>query len=91
MVEHAFTESGVRQVLGVLCVVQASGKARSVQGTIIADPDEKHCFLYEQHVQVSPDQASVLNRRFVDEVVSRGELMEDPGLNFVPMFVGAEG
>ena len=88
---RAFSESAVRQVVGMLCAVQANDKARSVQSTIIADPDDPHSFMYEQHVQASSDRAALLNGRFVDEVASDGELMKDPGLNFVAMFVGAEG
>ena len=85
-----FTEPAVRRVLVIMRAVQKRERVRGVASATIEDPRESGSFLYEQHVQMSPAEASGLNEQFVDEVASEPELMEDPGFRFVAAFVGVE-
>ena len=83
-----FSERAVRRVLAIMRTVQQRERVRAVASGTMEDPQDPGTFLYEQHVQVSPVEASGLNEQFVDEVVAEPELLEDPGFRFVAMFVG---
>ena len=53
------------------------------------DCTEPDSFLYKIHVLASPAGAAELNEQLADRIVGRSDLMTDPGLEFVPMFIGA--
>ena len=52
------------------------------------DCTEPDSFLYKIHVLASPAASADLNEQLADRVVARPDLMTDPGLEFVPMFIG---
>ena len=84
----AFGESNVQRVLEIANSVQ---RAESVHGAAIpakVDQDEPHSFLFRRCVTASPEMAATLNSTLADEIVSHDDLVEDPGLLFVPLFVG---
>ena len=83
-----FSEPAVRRVLAIMRLVQKRERVRGVASATMEDPRDPGTFLYEQHVQISPVEASGLNEQFVNEVMAEPELMEDPGFRFVAVFVG---
>ena len=83
-----FSELAVQRVLVILSTVQRGQSVVGLGSATLADPREPGSFLYEQLVDTTPVQAGRLNLKFVDEVVARGDLMEDPGSRFVAMFIG---
>lgn len=83
-----FSETAVRRVLAILGHVQREARVRSVSSIAKEDPRDPGSFLYEQHVDATPEQAARLNAGFVDEVVAHSDLIDDPGFHFIPMFVG---
>ena len=84
----AFGESNVQRVLEIASSVQ---RAESVHGAGIpakVDQDEPHSFLFRRFVTASPEMAATVNSTLADEIVSHDDLVEDPGLLFVPLLVG---
>ena len=88
--EQAFSEGAVQQVLAILCSVLRKERTRGVGSAILDDPQEPHSFLYEQHIASSCKHAAQINASFVDALVSRPDLLQDPGRNFGIMVVGAK-
>lgn len=86
--EGRFSEAAVQRVLATMRKVQKRSRVRGVASGIMEDPQDPGTFLYEQHVQISPAEASELNEQFVDELLAEPELMDDPGFRFVAVFVG---
>ena len=86
--EGRFSERAVRRVLATMRTVQKRERVRGVASATMEDPRDSGTFLYEQHVQISPSEASGLNEQFVDQVVAKPEFMDDPGFRFVAVFVG---
>ena len=84
----SFSEVSVRVVLDILGGVQREARVRSVSSVAKEDPRQPGAFLYEQHVEATPEEAQGLNASFVDLVVARRELITDPGYRFVPILVG---
>ena len=52
--------------------------------------DEPHSFLFQLFPYATPEEAAELNAALAEEIVSHDDLMEDPGLRFIPMFVGVD-
>ena len=84
----AFGESNVQRVLEIARSIQRTGNANG--GGILAklDQDEPNSFLFRRFVVVSPEMAATLNATLADEIVSHDDLVENPGLLFVHLFVG---
>lgn len=84
-----FREESIREVLrAVREILAAAGvrrTSRSDLATYAADPDS---FLFRVHVLASPERAAELNEALADRIAARPELMADPGVRFVPMFIG---
>lgn len=86
--DGAFHEEGVRNVMILVGSVQRA-KQVAVRGSGIShNPSEPHCFLYERKIHGSPVTAAEMNAEVADRIAERTDLMEDPGLRFVPMYVG---
>ena len=84
----AFGESNVQRVLEIAGSIQ---RAEGVRGTKVSaklDQDEPHSFLFRRFVCASPETAAALNSTLAEEIVSHDDLVEDPGLLFVPLFIG---
>lgn len=86
---NLFSERAVQRLLAIMSTLQRGERVRGLTSAMWEDPREARSFLYEQLVDATPAEAGRLNVKFVDEVVSHPDLMEDPGFRFVPMFIGA--
>ena len=84
----AFTEEGVRSVFAILGGVQAAERVHSARYVVLPDLEQPSAFLYEHYLHATSERAALVNERFVERVVARPELMDDPGLNFVVMPIG---
>ncbi len=86
----AFREESIQEVLRTVHETLADTGVRrtnlSELKTYAVDPDS---FLFLVHVFASPERAAELNEALADRIADRPELMADPGVRFVPMFIGA--
>ena len=84
-----FREESIQDVLWavheILAVAGVRRINRSDLKTYAADPDS---FLFRVHVLAPPERAAELNEALADRIAARPELMADPGVRFVPMFIG---
>ena len=85
---NRFSESKVQRLLGIMAELQRIERIRTVASAIWEDALEPGSFLHEQFVDTTTVEAGRLNSTFVGEVVAHADLMEDPGLRFVPVFIG---
>jgi len=84
-----FREESVRETLRIAQDVQNSANVRRMVETIVwEDCTEPDSFLCKFRVFASPGMAADLNKQFSDRIAARPDLMTDPGLAFVPMFIG---
>ena len=85
-----FREESVQEVLRTVREILAAAGVRrtnlSELKTYAAEPDS---FLFLVQVFASPERAAELNEALADRIADRPELMADPGVRFVPMFIGA--
>ena len=86
----AFGESNVQRVLEIAGSIQRTESAPSTGISAKLDQDEPNSFLFRRFVTASPAMATTLNSTLADEIVSHDDLMEDPGLLFVHLFVGVD-
>ncbi len=85
-----FSSDGVRGVLEVAREVsRAAGVQRTEQGRILEPPDSPDAFLWTFQVAAPPAIAAQLNENLADELATRVDLLEDPGLRLVVMYEGA--
>ena len=85
---EAFTESAARKVIQVAQQVRLAAKVREAGSAIHSVHGERDRFSFIIHVHASTRQAVDLNTEFADRIVGDEALMTDPGLKFVPMFMG---
>lgn len=85
-----FREESIQEVLRTVHEILAAAGVRRTNlsdlATYAADPGS---FLFRVHVLASPERAAELNEALADRIAARPELMVDPGVRFVPMFIGA--
>ena len=86
---QAFDEELIREVLEIARGVLRESHVRTLSGAILADHTDSDSFLYEIHIAASPKMAAELNLSFADRIVAREDLMVNPGMKFVPVFIGA--
>ena len=84
----AFREESAREVLQIAQEMRSAANVRQVETAVVEDCTEPDSFLYKIHVLASPAGAAELNEKVADRIVARSDLMADPGLEFVPMFIG---
>ena len=84
----AFREESAREVLQIAQEMRSAANVRQVETVVVEDCTEPDSFLYKIHVLASPAGAAELNEKVADRIVARSDLMADPGLEFVPMFIG---
>ena len=87
----SFTEKGVRKVLAASHEVMRQTRVRMENVDIVVDEDEEGSFLFEIFLTASREKAQECNVKLDERIVAREELTEDPGLNFIPVFLGASG
>ena len=81
-----FREESVQEVLRTAHeILVDAGVRRTNSSELKADPDS---LLFLIHVFASPERAAELNEALADRIADRPELMADPGVRFVPMFIG---
>ena len=85
---EVFTESAVQKVIQIAQRVRLAAKVRQAGSSIHSVHGEPDRFSFVIHVHSSTRQAVDLNTEFADSIVSDEALMTDPGLKFVPMFMG---
>ena len=83
-----FGESNVRRVLEVANSVQRAKGVRGARTPAKLDQDERHSFLFRRFVSAAPEEAAALNAELAEQIVSQHDLRENPGLRFVPLFIG---
>ena len=84
----AFRESNIQRVLEIASSIQRTESAHGAGIPAKVDQDEPHSFLFRRFVIASPEMAATLNSTLADKIVSQDDLVEDPGLLFIPFFVG---
>ena len=84
----AFREESAREVLQIAQEIRRAANVRQVETTVVEDCTEPDSFLYKVHVVAPPAVAADLNEKVADRIVARPDLMADPGLEFVPVFIG---
>ena len=84
----AFREESAREVLQIAQEIRRAANVRHFETAVVEDCTEPDSFLYKVHVVASPAVAVDLNEKFADRIVARPDLMADPGLEFVPVFIG---
>lgn len=85
----AFREESVREVLGIAHDIRRTAKAILIDTEVWADPLIPDWFSCQLTVPLSPAGAVDLNEQLAERVTSRPDLMADPGMKFVPTFIGA--
>ena len=85
---EVFSEESVQEILRITHGIMRASNVRKVKDGVLGDHTDPDSFLYELHVLTSPDQAVRLNEELANRIVARPDLMEDPGLKFVPVFIG---
>ena len=83
-----FTESAVRKVIRIAQRVRLAAKVRQAGSAIHSVHGEPDRFSFTIYVHTSTRHAVDLNTEFAERIVSDKALMTDPGLKFVPMFIG---
>ena len=84
-----FTEERLQEVLGIAHKVLRSSKVRTLRVEVQDDVHEPDSFLYEFFVLAAPDKAEDLNEELDARILDCPHLMDDPGLKFVPVLIGA--
>lgn len=94
--ERVFQEAGVAAVLEIVGELQRRERRRSTESAFLQCddlqyPDARGEFLYQRGIHASPEVAAELNEELASRIAGRPELMDDPGLGFVAMYIGASG
>ena len=84
----AFSEDGARNVLRTADAIRCDAHVRPNGFIIVPSVEESGSFLYEYRLIASPSVATDLNETLALRWAESPELMADPGLKFLPMFVG---
>ena len=89
-----FREEKAQEVVNLFGSVQRSKGYLGLTGVSVSvlrpDPAEDGSFLYERYIKSTPTEAAALNVQFADHLATHEALLDDPGLRFVPVFVGAQ-
>ena len=85
---EAFTENAAQKVIKIAQQVRLAAKVRQAGSSIHPVHGEPDRFSFRIYVHTSTRHAVDLNTDFAERIVSDDALMTDPGLKFVPMFMG---
>ena len=86
---EVFTEAHLQEVLAIAHETLRSSKIRTSRVEVHSDEHEPDSFLYECFVVASPEKAEDLNEALDAQIRDCPHLMDDPGLQFMPAFIGA--
>lgn len=86
---EVFSEERIREVVSIAHELLRSSKIRTSRVEVHADVHEPDYFLFEWFVAASPEKAEVLNETLDAHIRGCPHLMDDPGLRFMPAFIGA--
>ncbi len=86
--ESVFSERGARDVLRAADAIRCDAHVRPNGFIIVPSLEEPGSFLYEYRLIASPAMATDLNETLALSWAESPERMADPGLKFLPMFVG---
>ena len=84
-----FTEERLREVVAIADEVLRASKIRTRHVEVHGDEHEPDSFLFECFVMASPEKAEDLNEALDAQIRDHPHLMDDPGLRFMPAFIGA--
>ena len=87
--QGVFTEERLQEVLAIMHDGLRTSSARALTAEVHADEREPDSFLYECFVLASPQEAEDLNNELDSAIIARPHLMDDPGLKFMPVVIGA--
>ena len=83
-----FAEERLREVLAISHEVLRSSKIRTGHVEMHGDEHEPDSFLFEYFVMASPEKAEILNETLDAQIRDCRHLMDNPGLRFMPAFIG---
>lgn len=83
-----FSEDGARQALQSADTIRSEARVRPSTMTIVPSQDEPGSFLFEYRLITSPPAAGDLNEALALRWAESPKAMADPGLKFLPMFIG---
>ena len=86
----ALGETPAREVLKIAHVTRGAANVRMVETAVVVDCTEPDSFLYKLYVSAPQCLAVDLNEKVADRIVARSDLMDNPGLGFVPVFIGTQ-
>ena len=86
---EVFTEERLQEVLAIAHETLRSSKVRTSRVEVHADEHEPDSFLFECFVVALPEKAEDLNEALDAQIRDCPHLMDDPGLKFMPAFIGA--
>lgn len=86
--ESVFSERGARDALRAADAIRCDAHVRPNGFVIVPSRDEPGSFLYQYRLMASPAMATDMNEMLALSWAESPERMADPGLKFLPMFVG---
>ena len=89
--QGAFTEAGAREVLRTASALRRDARIRCSGFSIQPSVEDPGTFGFNYDVIASTEEASDLNCALAERWAGSPALQADPGLAFVPMFIGRNG
>lgn len=86
--QGVFSEEGARRVLRTADTIRCEARIRPDGFVIVPSLDEPGSFLYEYRLIAPSAAAANLNETLALRWAESAESMADPGLKFLPMFIG---
>ena len=83
-----FSEGGAGEALRAADSIRSNARVRPNGFVVVSSLDEPRSFLFEYRLIASPTVAGELNEALSLRWAESPEAMADPGLNFLPMFIG---
>ena len=86
--ENVFSEDGARDVLRTADAIRCDARIRPNGVAVVPSVEEPGSFLYQYRLIASPAVAADLNETLALRWAESRKCMADPGLKFLPMFIG---
>ena len=83
-----FSEEGARETLRAADSIRSNARIRPSGVIVVPSLDEPGSFLFEYRLITSPTAAGDLNEELALHWAESSRAMADPGLKFLPMFIG---
>ena len=83
-----FSEEGAREALRTADSLRSDARIRPNGAIVVPSQDEPGSFLFEYRLITSPTSAGDLNEALALRWAESPKAMADPGLKFLPMFIG---